>query len=47
MVGCEPAALQAEELGLSENVKAAVPQAIELIENMVGELLENAGRVPA
>jgi hydrogenase maturation protease len=47
IVGCEPAALQAEELGLSETVKAAVPQAIELIENMVGELLENAGRVPA
>jgi hydrogenase maturation protease len=38
LVGCEPAVLETEELGLSAAVQAAVPQAVELIESLVREL---------
>jgi hydrogenase maturation protease len=40
VVGCEPAVLETEEIGLSEPVRAAVPGAIALIEDLLGQLLE-------
>ncbi len=42
LVGCEPAVLEAEELGLSAPVRAAVPQAVEMIESLVRTLREHA-----
>jgi hydrogenase maturation protease len=41
LVGCEPATLEVEdgEIGLSESVEGAVPQAIELIKSLVNDLL--------
>jgi hydrogenase maturation protease len=41
LVGCEPAVLETEEgeMGLSEKVQAAVPYAIEVIENLVRDLI--------
>jgi hydrogenase maturation protease len=41
LVGCEPATLESEDgrLGLSETVKAAVPQAKEMIHSLVSDLL--------
>jgi hydrogenase maturation protease len=41
LVGCEPADLAEESgrLGLSEPVRAAIPQAIAMIESLVGSLL--------
>lgn len=42
LVGCEPALLESDEIGLSERVRAAVPSAIEMIQSLVAELfLEN------
>jgi hydrogenase maturation protease len=40
LVGCEPAALETEdgEIGLSEPVRAAVPQAAEMIRTLVNNL---------
>jgi hydrogenase maturation protease len=40
LVGCEPAVLEPEdgEIGLSEVVAAAVPQAVEMIKRLVGKL---------
>ena len=45
VVGCEPAVLEAEEgeMGLSEKVQAAVAPAIEMIETLIREILEEAG----
>ena len=40
VVGCEPAVLESEEIGLSEPVRAAVPGAVEMIEGLIHELLE-------
>ena len=41
LVGCEPAVLESDdgEMGLSESVQAAVPQAIEMIESLMSDLL--------
>jgi len=41
LVGCEPAVLESEngEVGLSAPVRAALPQAIRLIDELVSELL--------
>jgi hydrogenase maturation protease len=38
LVGCEPAVLETEELGLSAAVQAAVPRAVELVESLVDAL---------
>lgn len=40
LVGCEPAVLECEsgEIGLSEPVRAAIPQALALIESLVSKL---------
>ena len=45
VVGCEPAVLETEEgaMGLSEKVQAAVAPAIEMIETLIREILEEAG----
>jgi hydrogenase maturation protease len=45
VVGCEPAVLESEEgaMGLSEKVQAAVAPAIEMIEALIREILEEAG----
>jgi hydrogenase maturation protease len=45
VVGCEPAVLEAEEgeMGLSEKVQGAVAPAIEMIETLIREILEEAG----
>ena len=45
VVGCEPAVLETEEgaMGLSEKVQAAVAPAIEMIETLIREILEQAG----
>jgi hydrogenase maturation protease len=42
LVGCEPATLEVEEgeIGLSESVEGAVPQAIELIKSLVDDLFK-------
>ena len=42
LVGCEPAVLETDEMGLSETVRTAVPHAIQMIEALVADLL--AGR---
>jgi hydrogenase maturation protease len=41
LVGCQPENLESDrgELGLSETVRAAVPQAIAMIESLLGDLL--------
>jgi hydrogenase maturation protease len=39
LVGCEPAVLETEEIGLSEKVRAAVPLALDMIRELVGKLL--------
>jgi hypothetical protein len=41
VVGCEPAILDAEEIGLSDSVSAAVPGAVAMVEMLVHDLLEN------
>jgi hydrogenase maturation protease len=45
LVGCEPAVLETEEgaMGLSEKVQASVAPAIEMIETLIREILEEAG----
>jgi hydrogenase maturation protease len=40
LVGCEPAVLETEELGLSAAVQAALPHAAELTESVVSALLD-------
>jgi hydrogenase maturation protease len=40
VVGCEPAVLDAEEIGLSDPVSAAVPGAVAMVEMLIHELLE-------
>ncbi|HZQ47891.1 MAG TPA: hydrogenase maturation protease, partial [Verrucomicrobiae bacterium] len=54
LVGCEPGVLETEngEIGLSNNVRAAVPKAVEMIESLIGNVLESkvetaAGLAPA
>jgi hydrogenase maturation protease len=44
LVGCEPAVLETEDgwMGLSEPVQAAVPQAVEMIRNLVKRLRSEA-----
>ena len=39
LVGCEPGMLEADELGLSEPVQAAIPRAIEMIRALLDNLL--------
>ena len=39
LIGCEPAVLETDELGLSEKVRAAVPLALEMIRELIGKLL--------
>ncbi len=41
LVGCEPAVLESDDgaMGLSETVRAAIPQALEMIESLVRDLL--------
>ena len=42
LVGCEPAVLEREggEFGLSDQVQAGVPKAVEMIESLIGDLLQ-------
>jgi hydrogenase maturation protease len=40
IVGCEPAVLETDEIGLSETVAAVVPQAIEMIQSLTQSLLD-------
>jgi len=40
VVGCEPAVLESEELGLSEPVRAAIPGAVAMVEELVSNLME-------
>ena len=50
VVGCEPAVLETEEgaMGLSEKVQAAVAPAIEMIEGLIREILqESEGSIAA
>jgi hydrogenase maturation protease len=44
LVGCEPAVLEKEdgEIGLSEVVGAAVPQAVEMIKRLIGQLSDTS-----
>jgi hydrogenase maturation protease len=44
VVDCEPALLDAEEIGLSDPVSAAVRGAVAMIENLIHELLEKHPR---
>lgn len=39
LVGCEPAVLETEELGLSEKVQSAIPLALDIIRELLGKLL--------
>lgn len=46
VVGCEPEVLESDEIGLSPSVRAAVPQAAQMIESLVRRLLnENTSAV--
>lgn len=54
LIGCEPAVLECEngEMSLSKPVQAALPRAVEMIESLVAEFLDQtqpttAGLVPA
>lgn len=50
LIGCEPAVLETEDgaMGLSEPVQAAVPQALEMIESLIRDLLaEPTGQLQA
>ena len=49
LVGCEPAVLENDsgEIGLSPQVKRAVPAAVELIESFVGELISESRKETA
>ena len=46
LVGCEPAPLESEEgvMGLSEPVEAAVDEAVEMVEALVADILEEERR---
>jgi hydrogenase maturation protease len=44
LVGCEPAVLETEELGLSPLVQAAVPHAVEMIQSFVRTLRDGTGQ---
>jgi hydrogenase maturation protease len=39
LVGCEPAILESEELGLSPSVQAAIPQAIQVIQQLLNDFI--------
>ena len=39
LIGCEPAVLETEELGLSEKVRSAVPLALDMIRELISKLL--------
>jgi hydrogenase maturation protease len=39
LVGCEPAVLETDELGLSEKVQAAVPLALDMVKELLHKLL--------
>ena len=39
LAGCEPGVLEADDIGLSEPVRAAIPQAIGMVESLIDELL--------
>jgi hydrogenase maturation protease len=43
LAGCEPGILETEEIGLSEPVRAAIPQAVAMIESLIDELLRENG----
>jgi hydrogenase maturation protease len=47
LIGCEPGTLEDEDgqIGLSEPVEAAVPQAIELIKSLINDLLQEESKV--
>jgi hydrogenase maturation protease len=40
LVGCEPGVLETDEIGLSPSVRAAVPQAVQMIDSLVCRLLD-------
>lgn len=42
LVGCEPEVLDSDEIGLSPSVRAAVPQAVQMIESLVHRLLNES-----
>ena len=42
LVGCEPEVLDSDEIGLSPSVRAAVPQAVQMIEFLVHRLLNES-----
>ena len=42
VVGCEPAVLETEEIGLSEAVRAAIPGAVAMVEGLIRHLLEKS-----
>jgi hydrogenase maturation protease len=41
LAGCEPGVLETEDIGLSEPVRAVIPQAVEMIESLIDELLRS------
>ena len=43
LAGCEPGVLETEEIGLSEPVRAAIPQTVVMIEALIGDLLRENG----
>ena len=43
VVGCEPGVLEADEIGLGDAVRAAVPGAVAMVEELVRELMETRG----
>jgi len=47
VVGCEPALLDTEEIGLSDPVRAAVPHAIAMVETLIQELFQTREQTPA
>lgn len=47
LVGCEPGALETDEIGLSPRVRAAVPQAVEMIKSLIYRLLSENPTAPA
>ncbi len=42
LVGCEPEVLESDEIGLSPSVRAAIPQAVRMIESLVHRLLDES-----
>jgi hydrogenase maturation protease len=47
LVGCEPGVLETDEISLSPSVRAAVPQAVEMVISLVGRLLNENPTVTA